>query len=230
MSIPSEFTILKYNLWVNITHLVFDLDDTLYPPGNGLWTDIGERINLYLIERMGVRPEDANSLRRQYYQKYGATLRGLLMERPGFNPDEYLDFVHAVDVNRYLTPAPELAALLSEFPQQKVIFTNADQPHANRVLSRLGLKGIFEPVIDIRLMNFNNKPLPEAYAALFRHVAASPEQCLYLEDSARNLEPAKSLGMKTLLVSAQNEPNPAVDWQAPSIMEAGDLIRAIVNP
>lgn len=214
---------------MTITHLIFDLDDTLYPAGNGLWADIGDRINLYLVDRLGLTPDGANSLRRQYYQKYGTTLRGLLTEQSGTDADDYLRFVHDVDVSQYLTPDPRLAEMLAGLPQKKVIFTNADRSHADRVLDRLGLHGMFDPIVDIRAMKFYNKPLPQSYAALFEQVPVEPGQCLYLEDTLRNLEPAKSLGMHTLYVGPAGDPSPAVDWRAATIYEAGDIIRSLTG-
>jgi putative hydrolase of the HAD superfamily len=215
---------------VAITHLVFDLDDTLYPPGNGLWDDIGERINRYMIDRLGFDPVQVNETRRLYYQKYGTTLRGLMTDCPDLVPEDYLAYVHDVDLGRYLAPEPALAALLSDLPQFKAIFTNSDAPHASRVLACLGLQGLFNAIVDIRAMEYCNKPLPQAYAALLDHLSVPADQCLYIEDSLRNLRPAKALGMTTLLVGGQTVPDEAVDFGAATILEAGALIREITRP
>lgn len=213
-----------------ITHLVFDLDDTLYPPGNGLWDDIGERINRYMIDRLGFDPAQVNETRRQYYQKYGTTLRGLMTACPDVVPEDYLAYVHDVDLGRYLAPDPALAARLSELPQFKVIFTNSDAPHARRVLACLGLQTLFNAIVDIRAMHFYNKPLPQAYAALLDRLAVPADQCLYIEDSLKNLRPAKALGMTTVLVGSQTLADEAVDFGAATILEAGALIQEIVRP
>ncbi len=59
--------------------LIFDLDDTLYPPESGMWHAIGERINQYIQKRLGLSLSEAIALRDQMYLQYGTTLRGLQM-------------------------------------------------------------------------------------------------------------------------------------------------------
>ena len=211
-----------------ITHLVFDLDDTLYPPGNGLWDELTERINRFMIERVGIDPARVNDLRRQYYQTYGTTLRGLMIDYPALSPDEFLEFVHAVDIGRYLDPDPALDSMLAALPQPKAIFTNSDTPHANRILNYLGIAHHFTHIVDIRAMSFLNKPDPHSYATLLATLAVPATQCLYVEDSLRNLRPAKALGMTTLFVSANgHEPDPAIDYRVGTILETGAIIQRL---
>lgn len=212
-----------------LTHLIFDLDDTLYPAHNGLWDDIGNRINQYLLNPIGIEPERVNEVRGQYYQKYGTTLRGLMLDYPSINPADYLAYVHDIDLSKYIAPNPALNTLLGALPQTKVIFTNSDIPHANRVLTRLGIQSHFETIVDIRAMNFLNKPDPQAYAALFNAIAVPASQCVFVEDSLRNLRPAKALGMTTILIGNGPEPDEAVDYQAKTILEAGTIIRSIIE-
>ncbi len=213
-----------------ITYLVFDLDDTLYPSGNGLWAELTERINSFMIDRIGIDPARVNDLRRQYYQTYGTTLRGLMTDYPALNPDEFLAFVHAVEIDRYLGPAPALDSMLTALPQPKAIFTNSDTPHASRILDCLGIARHFTHIVDIRAMNFLNKPDPHSYATLLATLAVPAAQCLYAEDSLRNLRPAKALGMTTLLVSGNGlEPDPAIDYRVGTILESGAIIQRLTE-
>jgi putative hydrolase of the HAD superfamily len=209
---------------VPITHLIFDLDDTLYPPGNGLWDEIGERINHFLIEHFAVDPGQVNVVRKQYYQTHGTTLRGLMMEHPGMDADDYLAYVHAVDVTKYIQPDPALDAMLAALSQVKVIFTNSDSAHSRRVLDCLHVARHFDHIVDIRAMKFENKPRPGAYQALLDLIGAPASQCLFVEDSLRNLRPAKALGMTTLLVGNGHDPDPAVDYQLSTILDVGRLV------
>ena len=213
-----------------ISHLIFDLDDTLYPPGNGLWGEIGERINRFMIERIGIDPALVNDVRRQYYQTYGTSLRGLMINYPQMSPDDYLAFVHAVDLARYITPNPALGKMLATLPQPKSIFTNSDINHANRVLTRLGVARHFETIVDIRAMGFENKPLPQAYQALLKHLNAQPADCILIEDSVRNLRPAHALGMTTIFVGDGSTPDPAVDFRVEAILETGEVIQKLTRP
>jgi putative hydrolase of the HAD superfamily len=213
---------------VPITHLVFDLDDTLYPPGNGLWHDIGERINQFMIERAGIAPDQVDAVRGQYLQTHGTTLRGLMTDHP-INPDEYLAFVHDIDLSRYLAPDPALEAMLAALPQPKAIFTNSDVRHTSRVLNLLGVACHFQTIVDIRAVNFENKPRPKAYEALLDRLGVPATHCIYVEDSVRNLRPAKALGMTTILVGDGSGPDPAVDFRVGTILEAGPVIQKLVN-
>jgi putative hydrolase of the HAD superfamily len=214
---------------VPISHLVFDLDDTLYPPGNGLWDEIGERINRFMVERAGIDPAKVNDVRRQYYVTYGTSLRGLMTDFPNIDPHAYLAFVHDVDLSRYIAPNPALNSLLAALPQPKSIFTNSDANHTLRVLNCLGVARHFPLVVDIHAMKFENKPRPQAYEALLKTIGAPANECLIVEDSLRNLRPAKALGFTTLLVGNGHEPDPAVDHRVSTILEAGPLIQSLSN-
>jgi putative hydrolase of the HAD superfamily len=214
---------------VPITHLVFDLDDTLYPPGNGLWDEIGSRINQYMISHAGVDAAQVNEVRRQYYQKYGTTLRGLMTEVPGVNPDEYLAYVHDVNPGRYLNLNPALDIMLASLPQSKVIFTNSDTAHTQRILACLGVQAHFTQIVDIRAMGFNNKPLPQAYDALLTAIGVPATQCVFIEDSLRNLQPAKALGMTTLLVGPPNLSATGIDYQVANILDVASVIRTLTK-
>jgi len=209
---------------VPISYLIFDLDDTLYPSGNGLWDEIGVRINRFMIERVGIDPSHVNDLRKRYFQTYGTTLRGLLAEYSGTDPDAYLAYVHDVDLSRYIAPNPALDSMLAALPQPKAILTNASTEHAHRVLTRLGVAHHFPIIVDIRAMNFENKPLPHAYDALLKRISAPAAECIIVEDSVRNLRPAKALGMTTLLVGNGHEPDPAIDYRVDTILDTGAVI------
>ena len=210
-----------------ISHLVFDLDDTLYPPGNGLWDEIGERINRFMVEQAGIDPARVDKVRRQYYLTYGTSLRGLMNDYPQISPDDYLAFVHDVNHSRYIAHNPALDAMLAALPQPKSIFTNADAGHAARVLNCLGVARHFSFIIDIRAMNFENKPRPQAYETLLAQIQTPAADCLIVEDSVRNLRPAKILGFTTLLIGNGHDPDPAVDYRAGSILETEAIIRQL---
>jgi putative hydrolase of the HAD superfamily len=183
-----------------ITHLIFDLDDTLYAQDCGLWGAIGERINLYMVERLGLPAEGVPARRERYFRGFGTTLNGLLHDFR-IDPADYLQFAHDLPLERYLSADPELDGMLKGLPQRKSIFTNADAAHARRVLACLGIAEHFAPIVDIVSLSFMNKPRPEAYQALLNALGAPPAECLLVEDSARNLLPARALGMTTVLVS-----------------------------
>jgi putative hydrolase of the HAD superfamily len=180
--------------------LFLDLDDTLYPSTSGLWDAIGERINLYLRDRLGLDAEKVGVVRDRYLEKYGTTLNGLIAEHH-IDPYDYLDFVHDVPLDEILLPDPALSAMLEGLDQKRVIFTNSYVPHVERVLRRLGVEAQIDQVIDIVALDFVNKPLPEAYRrALALSHEVDPTACVIVDDRVLNLEPAASLGMEVVLV------------------------------
>jgi len=192
---------------MRFSHIFFDLDDTLYPSTNGLWNSIRQRMNEYMLERLNIPPEQVAIIRRQYFETYGTTLRGLQLHYQ-VDADEFLAYVHDLPIETVIAPDPELRALLQSLSQPKWIFTNADANHAGRVLSALGVRDCFNDIIDIHAMNFVCKPDPQAYQiALNKAGETFPEHCVYLDDAARNLAPAFEMGFFTILVSSNgNEP------------------------
>nr|MBI2904562.1 pyrimidine 5'-nucleotidase [Chloroflexota bacterium] len=211
-----------------IRQLIFDLDDTLYPGNNGLWEAIGQRIICFMTERIGLDPAQVEALRGQYFHDYGTTLRGLMRHYPGVDADDYLAYVHDLDLTRYIAPDPALDSMLATLPCPKAIFTNSDTGHTSRVLGMLGIARHFSAIIDIRAMEFENKPLPRAYEILLQRVAAPAASCVLIEDSVRNLRPAQALGMTTVLVGDGPSLDPAVDFQVATILETGDVIKRLI--
>jgi putative hydrolase of the HAD superfamily len=185
--------------------LFFDLDDTLYPANTGLWNAIRDRMGFYMHERLQIPWENIPRLRIHYLETYGTTLRGL-QNFFTVDTEEYLAYVHDLPLDQYLHSDPDVRALLLSLPQQKWIFTNADEAHARRVLAVLDLSDCFQGVIDLHALDFVCKPERETYLrALKIASAADPSRCIILDDAMRNLIPAHELGFTTILV--QNERN-----------------------
>jgi putative hydrolase of the HAD superfamily len=201
------------------TTLLFDLDDTLYDSGNGLWQAIRQRMSQYMIERIGLPAEEVPALRAKYYKKYGTTLRGL-QRHFQVDSDDYLAYVHDLPLERYLKPATQLRSLLTSLPQRRWIFTNADADHARRVLSTLELEDCFEGIIDVRAIQFACKPEPIAYQrALELAGNPLPTQCIMLDDSLSNLSGARQMKIITVLVGKNGALHPEVDYSVSSLLD-----------
>ena len=207
--------------------LIFDLDETLYPRNAGLMQEIGARINRYLIENLQLPPEQANALRQRYYQQHGTALRGLVVERPDVDPEDYLHFVHDIRLADYIGPEPALADMLRSIPLTKVIFTNATIEHAQNVLNILGIADQFADIIDVRRVEFVSKPNAEAYRRLLNILQATGGECILIEDSARNLLPGKALGMTTILVDSADCAD--VDYCVHEILGIKDVVDAALG-
>lgn len=211
---------------VMLTHILFDLDETLYPRRTGLLAAVNRRITLWLEQTYHLAPEAAQALRKRYFLEHGTTLSGLVAERP-IDVEAYLDFVHDVPVADYLDPNPDLAAMLDHLSLRKAIFTNAPLTYGTRVLERLGVIDRFEHLVGIQEVGLRSKPQPEAYQRTLELLDAEPEACILVEDQPQNLLPAKNLGMTTILVDA--DPNDGVDFAVDDVLQVGPLVASLLN-
>jgi putative hydrolase of the HAD superfamily len=177
---------------------VFDLDNTLYPHHVNLWQQVDERIRDYIVGFLKITREEAFRLQKDYYRRYGTTMRGL-MEEHGLQPDEFLEIVHQID-HSLLTPNPALGAAIAELPGRKLILTNGTRAHADAVVRRLEIAEHFDDVFDIKAAELEPKPRPLVYERFLVRHNVDPKRAAIFEDLARNLEVPHALGMITVLV------------------------------
>jgi pyrimidine 5'-nucleotidase len=184
---------------VKFTTLFFDLDDTLYPASSGLWEAIRERISLYMDEILNIPLEEIPGLRRKYFEDYGTALRGLEANYP-IRREDYLAFVHDLPLRDYIQPDPELKVVLKGLSVRKLIFTNADEAHARRVMEVLKVTQFFDGIVDINEMEPFCKPMPESFQrAMLRADETNPGSCVLIDDMLRNTSGATSVGMRSIL-------------------------------
>jgi len=184
---------------MRFTTIFFDLDDTLYPNSTGLWKAIKARMNLYMVERMGLPEKDVPAMREQYFKMYGTTLRGL-QARHQVDKDDFLAYVHEVPIENYLTPNPTQREIIASLPSRKLIFTNADINHARRVLTVLNLADLFESIVDVNAVAPYCKPMPESFA-IAQELADEPDprKCVMIDDLPRTTRAALEVGMPSIL-------------------------------
>ena len=216
-----------------IETLILDLDETIYPSSTGLWDLIGDRIFLFIQQRLGLQPEEIRSLQYQYFHTYGTTLRGLELHH-GIDAHDYLDYVHNIPVEEILKPDPRLRQVLASYPQHKVIFTNANKNHTRRVLEVVGIADLFSGIVDILDISPYCKPQPEAFqTALDLLGGLDPAVCLFIDDSLRNIQTAASLGMSVVYINENRQPSllyPSIHYlkELPRILStSGELLFAV---
>ena len=175
---------------------IFDLDNTLYCANNGIFSQIEARMTQYVMAFLQLPREEAYARQKELYRRYGTTLNGLMQEHGG-EPEDYLAFVHDIDLSS-LAPDDGLIAAISALPGRRYIFTNGCRDHAARILERLGMTDLFDAVWDIRTIAFAPKPKAEAYASVVRHSGINCAEAAMFDDIARNLAPARALGMTTV--------------------------------
>jgi putative hydrolase of the HAD superfamily len=189
----------------HVTVWLFDLDNTLYPPETEFMRLIERRMTDFVARETGLSPEDALVLQKRYLHEHGTTLAGL-MAKHGVDPESFLDEVHDVPLDA-LAPDPVLRAALAELPGRRLVFTNGDARHAERVLARLELADLFEATFHIAAADYLPKPAPQTFEKMTRAHAVDPADACFFEDSAKNLAPAAAIGMTTVLVGPHAEAN-----------------------
>ncbi|CCE11899.1 putative HAD-superfamily hydrolase; Pyrimidine 5-nucleotidase [Bradyrhizobium sp. STM 3843] len=177
---------------------VFDLDNTLYPHHVNLWQQVDARIGEFVANWLNVSAEEARRIQKDYYRRYGTTMRGMMTEH-GVHADDFLAYVHKID-HSPLEPNPAMGAAIEKLAGRKLILTNGSVDHVGAVLSRLGLTSHFHGVFDIIAAELTPKPAPETYQRFLKLHDVDPTRAAMFEDLARNLVVPHGLGMTTVLV------------------------------
>lgn len=183
----------------HVTAWVFDLDNTLYPPQYRLFDQIEVRMTAWVMQALGVGKTEANRLRQHYWDTYGTTLAGLMREH-NIDPAPYLHDVHDIDFS-VLSADPDLAARIRALPGRRIVYTNACEPYAQRVLQARGLSGLFDAVYGVEHAGFRPKPERAAFESIFAQDGLNPATAAMFEDDARNLAAPHAMGMQTVYVS-----------------------------
>ena len=203
----------------HVTAWVFDMDDTLYPRDQGLMELVQARINAYVVEAVGLDPDSARVLQRQFLDEHGTTLAGL-MANYTIEPEHFLHDVHDVPMDG-LEPNPALRDQLLRLPGRRFVFTNGAREYAGRVLDRLGVTDCFDGVFAIEDADLTPKPEPSTFRRMIRTFGFEPRSAVFFEDTPRNLEPAKALGMATVLIGdGHGKPlGDHIDHMAPDLLD-----------
>lgn len=180
---------------------VFDLDNTLYHASSNLFDQVSDRIGQFISNYLKVDRAEALRLQKQYWHEHGTSLRGM-MTLHQCPPEEFISFVHDIDLSA-ITANPELDRILAGLPGRKVIFTNGSVPHAERIMSKLGVERHFEGIFDIVASDYIPKPEMSVYESLVKRFAFDPKRAIMLDDMAHNLKPAHQLGMRTVWVRTE---------------------------
>lgn len=175
---------------------VFDLDNTLYNAEPHSFPQMGQRMTAFVAELLKLPVDEADVIRRDYFHKYGTTLRGLMSEH-GIAPADFLSYVHDFD----LTPIAHCAitqSTLRALPGRKIVFTNAPQGFAHRMLDHLGLSGAIDAVFAVEDADYWPKPMDATYDLFLRRHGVTAARACMVEDMQINLVPAHARGMTTV--------------------------------
>jgi len=177
-------------------HILFDLDDTLYPASLGLFPLVSARIRSYIETNLGLDESTARALQRSYWRQYGTSLRGLMLHHD-VDPVPFLEFVHGVPVEDHLKADADLRAILVALPATRHVFTNGPADWVRRVLATLGVADLFDRTFDIVSFGYVPKPNPEPYDTVTQALGQQARVIL-VDDSPANLGPARARGWRTV--------------------------------
>ena len=187
----------------HIGHWVFDLDNTIYPAECNLFAQVDVRIGAYIAGMLDLPADEARRLQKHFFRRYGTTMKGL-MEEYGVDPHHFLDYVHDIDYSP-VVPSAGLTAALERLEGPRYIFTNGSVGHAEAVLDRLGVAGLFADIFDIAAAGFHPKPMDPFYDLFLARHGMDPAATALIEDMAINLRPAHERGMTTVHVRTPSE-------------------------
>jgi putative hydrolase of the HAD superfamily len=164
---------------------------------------IDERMSAYVQRLLGCDLEEARTVQKQYFRDHGTTLRGL-MQNHDVDPTDFLDDVHDIALDR-VPPNERLARVLERLPGRRFVFTNGNHSYATRVLKAIGIDDHFHGLVDIHACEYLPKPDAHGYRLLVERFGIDPANAVLVEDMAKNLKPAKALGMTTVWVNNGSE-------------------------
>jgi len=187
----------------HIENWIFDLDNTLYPADVEFFDQIVRKMNLFVARFLDLDPKAALEIQKQYLADYGTTLSGMMAVH-NMDPEAFLADVHDVDL-KYLDPNPALREHIAALPGRKFIYTNGSKAHAENVATYLGLFDLFDGHFGIEDGDYVPKPKRAPYETFLSTFKIDSTKAIFFEDNLRNLKVPKDMGMRTVLVTSDED-------------------------
>lgn len=187
----------------NQTLWLFDLDNTLHDCSKGIFKAIDTAMANAVASTLGMNLDQANVIRKRYWQRYGATVIGMVRHH-AVNPHTFLAESHNFDAAALVHAEYGLRRSLQRLKGRKVLLTNAPLKYAREVLQALNILHLFDGLWAIDHMHLQGsmkpKPSPALMHQLLAELAISPRRIVLVEDTLRNLKAARRARMKTVHV------------------------------
>lgn len=209
-------------------YILFDLDNTLYTNDTGLFKELGARLVYWVTQQLNISLEESEALRHEYFVNYGTTMHGLLLHHPEVDIDAYLDYVHDIDVSRYIAPNPALDGMLSRLNVAKAVFTNSVADWAERILQQLGVRRHFTHIIDVRAVDYQSKPHPHAFERALEILGVPASVCVMVDDQVSYLRGAADAGMRTVLVREGGVATSGIDYTVGRLLEVESILQTLI--
>ena len=189
---------------MEIAHLLFDLDSTLYAPDSDMTKGFLERTITFVADFFHISREEAAERRLSNLPHYSTTLEW--MRHEGLTDIErYLAYIHPESEADELDTDENLRPLLTSIDMPKSILTNSPREHAERVLEKLNVADEFESICDIRDCAFKGKPYESAYRRALEKCGGTIGDTLFLDDQRKYIDGYTALGGNAVLVGAAGE-------------------------
>ena len=183
-----------------IRHILFDLDNTLYSVRLGLDDLFLKLLREFVSSFLGLPWEECEAPWREALKRYGTTLEWLTVDKGYTDIDAYLAYLHPEYEADSLSPDPDLKSFLENLPCPCSVLTNSPLFHAERVLKKLGIEGVFEGVFAIEFNGFRGKPHASAFHRTLDSLGLKPEDALFIDDIPRYVQGYLDIGGRGILL------------------------------
>lgn len=180
--------------------IFLDLDDTLYSRNTGLLEEFKRCIPAYCAQKLGIGKEEASQLSQTFYEKYGSSPHGIIVEH-NMPLYDYEDFLAKNMDYTLLRPIPGLRNMLEKAQARLVLLTNSGQRHTLDTLKRIDLENVFELIIhaEFSQKDFVVKPNAKIYTQATQLV--DPDgvgEYYFVDDNYANVRSARLVGWNAL--------------------------------
>lgn len=184
---------------------LLDLDNTLHDAMPVVFPRINRAMTAYVARELSLDEREAGALRAHYWQRYGATLLGLVRHH-GIDPHHFLRETHPFpDLERIVRRDHRLADALRRLPGRRIVVTNSPLHYASRVVRALGIAARIDSIVSIEAMSFAGRWQPKPSRPMLRRLVARlrvpAARCVLVEDTPANLAAARRVGLRTVLVT-----------------------------
>lgn len=188
---------------MQIEHLIFDMDNTLYTASSAMDAGITQRMMECVMDFFHCSYEEAVEIRQKRVRNFSTTLEWLRNE--GLTDVEgFFRHVHPENEADELEKDLDLRPFLQSIKIPKIICTNAPREHAERVLNKLNVKDLFLEICDIRDFNFLGKPYSSAFKKAMQKAGGTIENSIFIDDMLKYTDGWESLGGTAILVGNKN--------------------------
>jgi len=197
----------------HIKTIFFDVGDTLYS-NEEMEKEYPRQLYKLIAKTRNIEKDLAKQLFKDTTEKLKATEKHVTkvraMKELGFTRAQAHEAFCKVDPSQFLTKDPQLKKIISAlYKKYKLgIISNFKKSHMIEIFNALGLSEQELTLMITEDIVQEIKPAHEPFLKAIELADCKPEECLYVGDSpSKDMRPAKEVGMMTILVKADPEPD-----------------------